>query len=1168
MRLIAYGPFTDTALDWSRGGEGLHLVFGSNEAGKSSALRALRHLLYGIPERSADNFVHPYASLRVGACLRPAQGQVIECIRRKGRGNTLRTGDDASVLEESVLHRCLGGVDADLFGAMFAIDHADLVRGGREIIQGGGDVGRLVFSAGSGIVNLREVQNSLEAEADQLFRPAGQKPRLNEALARLSRYRRELQEAQLPGREWAGHDEALRTARSRKALIEDELRTHQRKLARLERIEQALPVLARRKELKNAWEAAAGAVLLPEDFADKRHGLLTRLGIAEREKRQARQTLATHGDAVSSLDIPSGLLESSELIEETHRELGSQRKAAKDRIGIEVRRDTLRGEAGELLKSLRDDTSLEQVEGLRMKKSEVVKVQELGARYERNITRIQDGRDRLPALAREIAEVQEALRGLSAPRPVEALRTVLAEDEQWGPLERQWRKEQTDLEVALQGVMLQKGGLRLGAVRLEELEALPVPYAEGIRLFEERFTAATQRLKELERETRKARSASDEARRRIETLRLEREVPSERELTQARGIRDEGWVLVARVLEQEPVCREKVDTYLDKTPGALSLADAFASHLRTADAIADRLYREAERVALKARLLAEEAAHGEGLEKLAKEREEAESDTQQAEADWRNLWEPVGVSPLSPRQMGPWAQDFRALVERLKEIRVRQARAATLKEDIDAYRSKLTRCLVGLGQPDSGDKEPVAILIKRARTLLEEQEDLEHRRLDLLRDKAQREKEMADAQARLEVSEGELKRWQEEWEAAVRPLGLDADVLPAQATAVMEELKSLFDKLKEAGVLQKRIEGIDRDTDEFSGKVSSLAEAVAPDLAGRPTDETVLELNNRLKRCRDAHSRKETLEKQTEKEKERLKLAEQAIVQVTAQLRRMCEEAGCQGVEELPEAEARSKKRRELERDLRDADEQLRRLSAGSTVEAFAEQAQGVDADAASGEMERLRERIDELGAEKSRLDQTIGSETSELARMDGSARAAELAEEIQTTLGGLENDVVHYARLKIAAKVLSRAIERYREKSQGPILKRAATLFSRITGGSFEGLRAEFDDSGHPVIVGVRPGGTIVPVEGMSDGTADQLYLALRLAGLERYLERSEPLPFIVDDILIRFDDHRAAATLEVLADLSRRTQVIFFTHHEHLVSLAERTVDPSVLVKSTIGA
>ena len=147
-------------------------------------------------------------------------------------------------------------------------------------------------------------------------------------------------------------------------------------------------------------------------------------------------------------------------------------------------------------------------------------------------------------------------------------------------------------------------------------------------------------------------------------------------------------------------------------------------------------------------------------------------------------------------------------------------------------------------------------------------------------------------------------------------------------------------------------------------------------------------------------------------------------------------------------------------------------------------------------------------------------------------------------------------------------AIERYRDKSQGPILRRASALFRQITGAAFQGLRAEYDHKGQPVIVGVRYGtGEIVPVEAMSDGTADQLYLALRLAGLEMYLSNNEPLPFIVDDILIKFDNERAVATLKALAGIAGQTQLIFFTHHDHLVELARKHLDPSTLFFHNLG-
>lgn len=121
--------------------------------------------------------------------------------------------------------------------------------------------------------------------------------------------------------------------------------------------------------------------------------------------------------------------------------------------------------------------------------------------------------------------------------------------------------------------------------------------------------------------------------------------------------------------------------------------------------------------------------------------------------------------------------------------------------------------------------------------------------------------------------------------------------------------------------------------------------------------------------------------------------------------------------------------------------------------------------------------------------------------------------------------------------------------------------MFSLLTLGSFSGLRADYNDKDEAVLSGVRPSGKAVRVEGMSDGTRDQLYLSLRLASLERFLESNEPMPFIVDDVLIKFDDRRAEATLQALAVLAAKTQVVFFTHHARLVELAEHLGEKVVL-------
>jgi uncharacterized protein YhaN len=206
-----------------------------------------------------------------------------------------------------------------------------------------------------------------------------------------------------------------------------------------------------------------------------------------------------------------------------------------------------------------------------------------------------------------------------------------------------------------------------------------------------------------------------------------------------------------------------------------------------------------------------------------------------------------------------------------------------------------------------------------------------------------------------------------------------------------------------------------------------------------------------------------------------------------------------------------------------------------------------------------IETRLGHLETRRSELGPHIGEERRSLDLMDGGDTAAFHAEESQRILAELRYQGQRYVRLRLAAALLRGEIKRYRERNQEPVLQRASELFAKLTVDSFSELASDFNDKDEPALVGVRPSGEQVRVEGMSDGTCDQLYLALRLASLERYLESNEPMPFIVDDILIRFDDERAKAALETLAKLSKKTQVIFFTHHERLVSLAGQLPDAS---------
>ena len=131
--------------------------------------------------------------------------------------------------------------------------------------------------------------------------------------------------------------------------------------------------------------------------------------------------------------------------------------------------------------------------------------------------------------------------------------------------------------------------------------------------------------------------------------------------------------------------------------------------------------------------------------------------------------------------------------------------------------------------------------------------------------------------------------------------------------------------------------------------------------------------------------------------------------------------------------------------------------------------------------------------------------------------------------------------------------LDRFRKEKQGPLLKRAGELFQVLTLGSFDRLSVQFDDQDQMQLAGVRPNGSVVSMPGLTSGTEDQLFLALRIAAIEDYFARATALPFVADDLFINFDPGRSAAGFDVLGQLAEKTQVLFFTHHLHLVDIAQ---------------
>lgn len=1146
LELRAVGPFVDRALDLSAGDRGLHILYGANEAGKSSALRALGCLLYGFPHQSKEGFAVTNERLRVAAIAAGEDGQSLGFVRKKTKPgmNSLRDYDDENPLAEDQLAKMLGGTDRETFEMSFGLDRARLAQAGAEIRQGKGRLGEMLFAAGSGLGGLAKARAGLEQRVGSLYKPTG-KQAINRTMLELTELRKRLVSVQLRLEVYDEHTKLLREAEVRASVLDDELMALLAARLRLDRVGAAIPVRRRVQDLECELLELDAAPRLSADFGD-------RCREAELKRRTARRTIADLEPAIADErarfddDADFGvLLAAADAIEDLHRRVSAVEKAASDRVRLEHFRSDQEHRAREALAKLGQSKDLENASRWKLRADEDAAISEAIRRGEK-IEGVRAAAEEAAETARrEVDRLERATSDFGPLRDVSGLEAAIRKARKASSLDEDCERagrEAAEAErlaaAGLAGLWGWEGGI--GALR-----ALKVPPASTIDRHEAEVGRIEAECADVEAKLVAARDREARLRDELDARHEWRDLPTEAGLMESRGFRDHLWEdLVAGGI----------------TPGGDARSEEYRRSVVTVDDRADRLRRDAEQVGIRAERLRELERSGAEVSALEATFADTCARRDATSVAWQAVIAPLGLGGFTPTEHREWQSLRSEVLERFELARTRNEEHARLVDRIKALHDPIIAHLEALEEAGPDEQGGLAGSIERGEAVVNEAG-----RAAKLREKL--ESKLEQARAGLETAGDALSRsiaaeslWREEWDGWMLRLDLPPEASPARADACLRVIHELDDAMEKRREFEGRISGIERDAREFEQATAALAarlkrdmaEATAPVFLDALRAEMVAE---RIEATRRADARKRLDELETKLERARVEdvSAEEALAAY-------CEEAGCNEPSELKEAVARSAERSRCEQEAREAARQWSGLAAGYPEEPFRREVDESEPGRIAAEAAGMESRIAVLQQERNAESVRIGAARGELDRMDGNGRAADLAEEAQSSLATLGADVTRYATLKLALAVLNRGIERYRDRSQGPVLTRAGAVLRTLTGEAFERLRID-DDEGQPVLLGVRPDGTGLRVEQMSDGACDQLYLALRVASLEAWLEHHEPMPLVLDDILLNFDDARAAAALAVLSDLSRRTQVLFFTHHRHVVELARSTVPESVL-------
>ena len=1155
LDLARYGCFTDRVVELPAHVPDFHVVVGPNEAGKSTTRAALSDVLFNIAGNTPYSFLHDTKSMRIGAVLEHGN-QRLSFRRRKGIKNTL-LDDSEGVLSDSVLAPFLGSTDRALFERMFSLDHAGLVNGGRQLLDAKDDVGRMLFQASGGLARFGEVFENLESQAAELWGPRRNANRRYYAgLDLLNSADTALRDTIVRAKDFREAERKVQEAEKAVNEGDAELKRLVRQCAHLERVKRVAAALARRTHLREDLTGLVRIALLPETADKQLRDAMTEIALADGACARIAGDLEKAAGRRDTALVDEGVLALVEDIRastrERHRLTGHAEGIAKRRAEIQQ----LTMQAGELATRL--GWSAGTLAEWRGRIPSELAREDLSHLLGRHAGLAATSAAAWQALAekrserRQVALERDPSRDRGSPG---SLRDAIAAARKLGDADARRRALETPVATADKKMRIAFGQLAPWSGDLEALRRIVPPTEEELDAIAERV----RRLTKDQEATRSGRAAEAQTleQRRLQERQVERDeqpVTAE-DLAHARARRDENWRLL----------RSSVEKGVDSTtqPSAARLGE-FETLVRDVDLLADRRFDAAEASVTLQQVRADIETCAHRLEAADTRLRELKLEEETALSDLARLQAGFGISLETPAKLRAWivrrekALDDASVFERAGDEVEQHDR------DVEAAAQGLREALTAAGVADAevegrGFAGLVGFADETARAL----DDERTRQRSLVNQLKSLDQSLPDLDARHGEAERAMVEWQKNLARCLAEFGLPQATEPDVPSRALSLMQDLDGKLREISSIEKtRIETMLRDLDVFGQEIARLVRAVAPELQGREPMDAARELELRLASAEESkRARDEAIVRigdlQDEQRQEVTKRQE-----AQSRLQPLLESAGVGSLSDLTAAIELSQRRRQLQRELDTTEQHLIETGDGLTLDELVAESAAEDRALLDLALAKARQDHQDQSDKQKGLVVSLKDAQRELEAIAGQSAAATAAAQRNEAIASMTETMERYIRVRVALVLLRWAIERFRREKQGPLLARASGLFSILTLGEFVQLAAELDEKDEPRLAGIRRNGQSVVVGSMSTGTADQLYLALRIAALEMHLESSLALPFVADDLLAHYDNRRAAAALRVLSDLATHTQVLFFTHHEHLVAIAQQELGNAVHV------
>jgi len=987
LDLIAYGPFTDKSLDLSNGISGLHLIYGDNEAGKSTSLRALIAWLFGIETRTNDNYLHSNPQLRIGGKLRLSNGKELEFVRRKGtKGTLLKPGTDATLDDSILLPFLPGNIDETLFKKLYGIDHIRLVAGGQELLNQSGDLGQALFSAAFGTASLREILSGLQNGAEALFKPQASTKLVNQAISNYKKAQKLIKDSCLPVAEWKKLQKELAYILSAIRKIEEDIKGKSKEKSRLDRLNRVKGALAERRAVMIRIEELGEVLLLSEDFDEKRITAKSNLQTASEAKERSEAKLSRLKEESESLNVRNELLDNEEAILAIHKEIGAVEKTRKDRPQQDGKRRLLRTEAEQLLKSVRPDIEIDDADELRPLLNNKRWISSLAQKHgllnqkkKKADATLQDVIDEQELIKKELGEQTQSVLDLSE------LKAAAAAARKTGDLEQRLvnsQKRATDDKAACDRELSRLGRF---SGTIEALSRAAMPMSETLDMFEKQFDALSEKIRDCGRKQKELEEEKKKAEQNLKALLLTTDVPTISELEESRTVRNTGWHLIKRKYIEEADVEIDIAAFAPES----ELPTFYEQKVDMADHVSDRLRLAADQVVKRADLETKIEDLNSRLSVITEETRKANKVKDTHQKEWNGIWEPLDVEPGTPREMKQWLHRVDTLLANVQSANTVSGDAQKLDEDCKSFKEAISFQISKFD--DSIDLQEMSFeaMINLCEQRVEQEESALERKRQLSHSLGDTEIRIKRTRDELKTIKNDQSNWVQEWGQAIDGLGLKPDVHPEHATETFDQLLAFFYKFDQSEALRKRIFGMDQVSEIFDKKVFEFADAIGFKRDGQEASTIAAQLTRDLNEAREVRASLKKIETLGKEIKGETEDADITIRTAHEQLASLRDQAGVETYEELESAGEGSRIMRELQQKLDTLEQELTRNGDGLSIQELEKEASEFDIDTIESEREKVSSELKKLQAYRDTFRDQRQTLQTEIKAKDGSATAA-----------------------------------------------------------------------------------------------------------------------------------------------------------------------------------